>query len=114
MFNAEMLQEKWAPVLNHSGVSEISDAHRKAVTAVLLENQERFMREERGVLNEVAVNFAGSTNMTGAAASTGAIAGFDPVLISLIRRAMPNLVAYDICGVQPMSGPTGLILRHEG
>jgi hypothetical protein len=113
MFNAEMLQEKWAPVLNHSGVSEISDAHRKAVTAVLLENQERFMREERGVLNEVAVNYAGATNMTGAAASTGAIAGFDPVLISLIRRAMPNLVAYDICGVQPMSGPTGLIFAMK-
>ena len=113
MFNAEMLQEKWAPVLNHTGVSEISDAHRKAVTAVLLENQERFMREERGVLNEVAVNYAGATNMTGAAASTGAIAGFDPVLISLIRRAMPNLVAYDICGVQPMSGPTGLIFAMK-
>jgi len=113
MFNAEMLQEKWAPVLNHSGVTEISDAHRKAVTAVLLENQEKFMREERGVLNEVAVNFAGATNMTGAAASTGAIAGFDPVLISLIRRAMPNLVAYDICGVQPMSGPTGLIFAMK-
>ena len=108
-----MLQEKWAPVLNHTGVSEISDAHRKAVTAVLLENQERFMREERGVLNEVAVNYAGATNMTGAAASTGAIAGFDPVLISLIRRAMPNLVAYDICGVQPMSGPTGLIFAMK-
>ena len=84
-----------------------------AVTAVILENQEKFMREERGVLNEVAVNFAGASNMTGAAASTGAIAGFDPVLISLIRRAMPNLVAYDICGVQPMSGPTGLIFAMK-
>ena len=63
-----MLQEKWAPVLNHTGVSSISDAHRRAVTAVLLENQEKFMREERGVLNEVAVNFAGGSNMTGAAA----------------------------------------------
>ncbi|NBV44005.1 MAG: ATP-binding protein, partial [Firmicutes bacterium] len=113
MFNAQNLQEKWAPVLNHSGLAEITDSHRKAVTAVILENQEKFMREERGVLNEVAVNFAGATNMTGAAASTGAIAGFDPVLISLIRRAMPNLVAYDICGVQPMSGPTGLIFAMK-
>ena len=113
MFNAQSLQEKWAPVLNHSGLDEISDSHRKAVTAVILENQEKFMREERGVLNEVAVNFAGASNMTGAAASTGAIAGFDPVLISLIRRAMPNLVAYDICGVQPMSGPTGLIFAMK-
>ena len=113
MFNAQSLQEKWAPVLNHSGLDEITDSHRKAVTAVILENQEKFMREERGVLNEVAVNFAGASNMTGAAASTGAIAGFDPVLISLIRRAMPNLVAYDICGVQPMSGPTGLIFAMK-
>ena len=113
MFNAQNLQEKWAPVLNHGGLPEIADSHRKAVTAVILENQEKFMREERGVLNEVAVNFAGTSNMTGAAASTGAIAGFDPVLISLIRRAMPNLVAYDICGVQPMSGPTGLIFAMK-
>jgi len=113
MFNAESLQEKWAPVLGHSGLGEITDSHRKAVTAVLLENQEKFMREERGVLNEVAVNYAGASNMTGAGAATGAIAGFDPVLISLIRRAMPNLVAYDICGVQPMSGPTGLIFAMK-
>ena len=113
MFNAQALQEKWSPVLSHSGLAEIKDPHRKAVTAVLLENQEKFMREERGVLSEVAVNFAGATNVTGAAASTGALAGFDPVLISLIRRSMPNLVAYDICGVQPMSGPTGLIFAMK-
>ena len=114
MFNAKSLQEKWAPVLGHEGAASIKDNYRKSVTAVLLENQERFLREERGMLNEVAVNSlgAGTVSPAGSAlgnSNTAGLAGFDPVLISLIRRAMPNLVAYDICGVQPMSGPTGLI-----
>ena len=114
MFNAEKLQEKWAPVLGHEGSSPIGDRYKKAVTSVLLENQERFMREERGMLNEVAVNSrgAGTGSPAGSAlgnANTAGLAGFDPVLISLVRRAMPNLMAYDVCGVQPMSGPTGLI-----
>jgi hypothetical protein len=114
MFNAEKLQEKWAPVLGHEGSSPIGDRYKKAVTSVLLENQERFMREERGMLNEVAVNSlgAGTVSPAGSAlgnANTAGLAGFDPVLISLVRRAMPNLMAYDVCGVQPMSGPTGLI-----
>ena len=94
----------------------IKDNYRKAVTAVLLENQERFMREERGMLNEAggsAGNAAGAIggnalSGSGLTTQTGGLAGFDPVMISFIRRAMPNLVAYDICGVQPMSGPTGL------
>jgi len=105
MFNTEQLQEKWAPVLSHSDLPEIKDSYKKAVTSVLLENQEKFLREER-LLTEAPTN-AGPINTptTGA----GANAGFDPVLISLIRRAMPNLIAYDICGVQPMNGPTGLI-----
>ena len=114
MFNAEKLQEKWAPVLNHEGAPEVGDRYKKSVTAVLLENQERFMREERGMLNEVAVNSlgAGTVSPAGSAlgnTNTAGLAGFDPVLISLVRRAMPNLMAYDVCGVQPMSGPTGLI-----
>ena len=98
-FNVESLQEKWNPILNHDGMGDIKDNHRKMVTAVLLENQERMMREEREFLSEAA-----PTNSTG-----GSIDNFDPVLISLIRRAMPNLVAYDLAGVQPMNGPTGLI-----
>jgi len=98
-FNAESLQEKWAPILNHEGLGGIEDAHKRMVTAVLLENQEKMLKEEREFLSE-----AGPTNSTGAG-----VANFDPVLISLIRRAMPNLVAYDLAGVQPMNGPTGLI-----
>ncbi|NBS71288.1 ATP-binding protein, partial [bacterium] len=113
MFQSEHLQEKWAPLLNHEGLGDIKDAHRKAVTAVLLENQERFLREEREFLYETptnAANAAGAGGGFGATSSAaGPTAGFDPVLISLIRRSMPNLIAYDIAGVQPMNGPTGLI-----
>ena len=114
MFNAKALTEKWDPVLSHEGSSTIKDNYKKAVTAVLLENQERFLREEKGMLQEVAVNALGASTVSPANsalgnANTAGLAGFDPVLISLIRRSMPNLVAYDICGVQPMSGPTGLI-----
>ena len=114
MFQSEQLQEKWAPLLNHEGCDKISDPHRRAVTAVLLENQEKFMREqsafsESGMLNEAPTNAVGDGGFTGSSAAAGPTAGFDPVLISLIRRSMPNLVAYDLAGVQPMSGPTGLI-----
>ena len=106
MYNAENLQEKWAPVLNHEGLNEIKDPYRKSVTAILLENQERALAEERAVLTEAPTNVGPiNTPTTG----SGAVAGFDPILISLIRRAMPKLIAYDIAGVQPMSGPTGLI-----
>jgi len=106
MFNAENLQEKWSPVLNHDGLPEIKDNYRKAVTAILLENQERAIREERGILTEAPTNVGPiNTQTTG----SGAIDGFDPILISLIRRSMPKLIAYDIAGVQPMTGPTGLI-----
>ena len=102
MFNAEQLQEKWAPILNHDGLGEIQDPHKRMVTSVLLENQEKMLREESEFLGEAA-----PTNST--TGGTGAISNFDPVLISLIRRSMPNLVAYDLAGVQPMNGPTGLI-----
>ena len=111
MPNTEHLQEKWAPVLDYEGMDPIKDSHRRAVTAVLLENQEQTLKEEREFLSEgptVSTNSSGSAAGFSAGASTP-VAGFDPVLISLIRRAMPNLVAYDLAGVQPMSGPTGLI-----
>ena len=114
MFKSEHLQEKWAPVLNCEGLDSIKDSYKKAVTAVLLENQESFLREERGLLHEAApTNSTGSTvgaaGFSADATATGPVAGFDPVLISLIRRSMPKLIAYDIAGVQPMTGPTGLI-----
>ena len=99
-FNAEQLQEKWAPILDHDGLDKIENSHKRMVTAVLLENQEKTLKEEAEFLSEAAP--ANSTSST-------SIKNFDPVLISLIRRAMPNLVAYDLAGVQPMNGPTGLI-----
>ena len=119
MFNAQALTEKWSPVLGHEGAGAIKDNYRKAVTAVLLENTERQLREERGMINEAST--VGAISATGGQAlggsgldtKTGGLAGFDPVMISLIRRAAPNLVAYDICGVQPMSGPTGLIFAMK-
>ena len=104
----EVLQEKWSPLLNYDGLDPIKDAHRKAVTAQLLENQEIALREEKEFLHEAApTNSVGNGGFTSSGGQT--VAGFDPVLISLIRRAMPNLVAYDLAGVQPMTGPTGLI-----
>ena len=110
MFNAESLQEKWNPILEHQELDPIKDNYRKAVTSVLLENQEKFLKEERGLVTEAApTNSLGGTGYSGGSTATGPVAGFDPVLISLIRRSMPKLIAYDICGVQPMTGPTGLI-----
>ena len=99
MFQTEHLQEKWQPVLEHKDLPEIKDSYRKAVTTVILENQEKALREDRHFLGEAA-----PTNATG-----GSVDNWDPILISLVRRAMPNLIAYDIAGVQPMTGPTGLI-----
>ena len=107
--DTRQLQEKWAPVLDHKDLSEIKDSHRRQVTASILENQEKALKEEHGMLNEAApINSVGADGLKSSHGSSG-LAGFDPILISLIRRAMPNLVAYDVCGVQPMSGPTGLI-----
>jgi hypothetical protein len=110
-FNAEHLQEKWAPILNHEGMGEIKDSHRRMVTAQLLENQEQMLREEREFLSEGPVNSGNAASASGGfgGGSSSPTAGFDPVLISLIRRSMPNLIAYDVAGVQPMNGPTGLI-----
>jgi hypothetical protein len=114
--SSEQLQEKWSPLLNYDGLDPIKDSHRRQVTAQLLENQEKYLREEqdfsRGMLFEAPTigNAAGTSGgFSGSATAGGPVAGFDPVLISLIRRSMPNLVAYDLAGVQPMTGPTGLI-----
>jgi hypothetical protein len=110
MYLSEDLQKKWAPVLEHSELPKISDPYKRAVTAVILENQQQAMMKEAGILNETApVNSAGTGGFGGGATPTGPVAGFDPILISLVRRSLPNLIAYDICGVQPMTGPTGMI-----
>lgn len=115
MYLAEEIQNKWAPVLDHSALGVIKDQHRRSVTAVMLENTEKALTESAAhggyqTLSETSsllpVNAMGSSSST---AGAGGIDTFDPVLISLVRRAMPNLIAYDICGVQPMTGPTGLI-----
>jgi hypothetical protein len=103
MFLSENLQEKWEPILEHSDLPKIEDNYKKAVTAVILENQEKALNEDRATLEEAA-----PLNSTGSS-----ISNWDPILISLVRRAMPNLVAYDICGVQPMTGPTGLIFAMK-
>ena len=102
------LQEKWAPVLNHESCPEIKDSHKRGVVAQLLENQERAINEESRMLSETLAT-AGTGGFGADATATGPNAGFDPVLISLIRRSMPQLIAYDVAGVQPMTGPTGLI-----
>lgn len=109
-----MLLEKWAPVLDHKSVP-IKDEYRRKVTAILLENQEREMLKQNQVLNETAPANNGGTGIAlgGAGALTGTVAGYDPILISLVRRAMPQLMAYDICGVQPMTQPTGLIFAMK-
>jgi hypothetical protein len=99
MYLSETIEKKWEPVLKHESLAPIADPYRRAVTAVILENQEKAMREERGILHE-----ATHANATGAS-----IDNYDPILISLVRRALPNLMAYDVAGVQPMTGPTGLI-----
>jgi hypothetical protein len=109
---AEEIQNKWKPILEHQDLPSIKDTHKRAVTAQILENTERAISEGRAAMGGGFLNEAGPTNSMVASSSTanaGAIDTFDPVLISLVRRAMPNLMAYDICGVQPMTGPTGLI-----
>jgi hypothetical protein len=102
--NYESLVEKWAPVLNEDTAGPIADRYRKQVTAAILENQERAMMQERSQMDFLAETPANATS---------SVANWDPVLISLVRRAMPNLMAYDVCGVQPMSGPTGLIFAMK-
>tara|TARA_Y100000816_G_scaffold92138_1_gene63712 strand:- start:4702 stop:5964 length:1263 start_codon:yes stop_codon:yes gene_type:complete len=102
MYLSEEIQKKWSPVLDHPDLQEIADPYRKSVTAVILENQEKALQEEKGITEAVHAN-----NMS------SAIDTYDPILISLVRRALPNLMAYDVCGVQPMTGPTGLIFAMK-
>jgi hypothetical protein len=113
MQSYDSLMEKWAPVLNEASCGAITDNHKRSVTAAILENQEKAMMEQ----SESAMGFL-SENAASAANNTGSVNNFNPVLISLVRRAMPNLIAYDVCGVQPMNGPTGLIFamksRYKG
>ena len=110
MYLTENLQEKWQPVLEHPDLPKIEDSYKRAVTTVILENQEKAVREDSSFLSEAApANFAG----THGGSPAGSVQNWDPVLISLVRRAMPNLIAYDICGVQPMTGPTGLIFAMK-
>jgi len=106
----KQLMEKWAPVLDHDSLPGIKDNYRREVTAVLLENQEREMGKQADLLSEAA---GAPTNNSGAFPNTGGMAKFDPVLISLVRRAMPQLIAYDVAGVQPMTQPTGLIFAMK-
>ena len=127
MYLSEQLQEKWRPILDHPALPEISDQYKRAVTSILLENQEKAAAEERAIQNGFGSSLlTETTNNTGSSATAAGfsgdasapVAGYDPIMISLVRRAMPNLMAYDICGVQPMTGPTGLIFamksRYEG
>ena len=112
--NNQNLQQKWGKLLNETEAPAIQDRYKKAVTAQLLENQMAAMTQDRGLLAEAPMSFQSTGAADGVALSSAAtnadgLAGFDPILISLVRRAMPNLMAYDVCGVQPMSGPNGLI-----
>jgi len=102
MFQTEQLNEKWQPVLEHADLPEITDSYKKSVTTVVLENQEKAFREQNNLQEAAPANATGSS-----------VANWDPVLISLVRRAMPSLIAYDIAGVQPMTGPTGLIFAMK-
>lgn len=111
MYLSETHTRKWGPVLDHPELSKITDTYRRAVTGVLLENQERTLREEHSMMANLWETSPANQVGDGMGGVNGAgnIKGFDPILIGLVRRAMPNLMAYDICGVQPMTGPTGLI-----
>ena len=102
MYLSEQIESKWAPVLEHADLAPISDPYKKAVTAVVLENQERALREEQGIMEATHANATGAS-----------VDNYDPILISLVRRALPNLMAYDVAGVQPMTGPTGLIFAMK-
>ena len=100
MYLSETIQDKWKPVMEHGDLPEIKDSYRRDVTLRLLENQEKFLSEQ-------------PANDSGTMPDTGGVAKWDPILISLVRRAMPQMIAYDVCGVQPMTGPTGLIFAMK-
>jgi len=110
----ENLVEKWQPVLEHEDLDKIDSSHKRSVTAQLLENTKKALEEGdawsvNSLLAETPTNAAGTGGFSGSADAGGPVAGYDPVLINLVRRSMPNLIAYDVAGVQPMTGPTGLI-----
>lgn len=107
MFLKENLEQKWAPLLDHAKMPKIRDAWRRAVTGIILENQETEAR--KAAMASQYLTEDAPANQSGAFPAATNLKGFDPILIALVRRAMPNLIAYDLCGVQPMSGPTGLI-----
>ena len=117
MSDRKQLMEKWSPVLNHDALPNIKDSYRKEVTAVLLENQEREMRKQSQALFEAVPTNSTAGGIAavggGTAGANGGVTGYDPVLISLVRRSMPQLMAYDLCGVQPMTQPTGLIFAMK-
>jgi hypothetical protein len=115
MLTRKELLEKWAPVLNHEALPQIKDNYRREVTAVLLENQERELSKQSEALFEAAPVNSGGTGIAqgNAGLAVGTVSGYDPVLISLVRRSMPLLIAYDICGVQPMTMPTGMIFAMK-
>ena len=102
MYLSEQIESKWAPVLEHTDLQPIADPYKKAVTAVVLENQEKALAEEKGIMEATHANATGAS-----------VDNYDPILISLVRRALPNLMAYDVAGVQPMTGPTGLIFAMK-
>ena len=102
MYLSEQIESKWAPVLEHADLQPIADPYKKAVTAVVLENQEKALQEEKGIMEATHANATGAS-----------VDNYDPILISLVRRALPNLMAYDVAGVQPMTGPTGLIFAMK-
>jgi len=106
MESYDNLVKKWSPVLNEETAGSIKDPHRKSVTAVVLENTEKALREERNQMNFLSESPSTSVG-------NSSVANWDPVLISLVRRAMPNMIAYDLCGVQPMTGPTGLVFAMK-
>ena len=99
MYLTEELQKKWQPVLEHPELESIKDPYKRAVTTLVLENQQKALREDRQILSETLTD-------TGPVNTTGGVQNFDPILISLVRRALPNLIAYDVAAVQPMTGPT--------
>ena len=99
MYMAEDIKEKWAPVMEHPDLPEIKDSYKRDVTRRLLENQETFLENQ--------FNEAAPANSAGAMPDTGGVAKWNPILISLVRRAMPQMIAYDVCGLQPMTGHTG-------
>ena len=105
----EQLERKWEPVMEHNSLSPIKDNYRRAVTAILLENQEQALREDSSVANSLSV----TSNALSYGSANSGLAGYDPILISLVRRSMPNLMAYDVASVQPMTSPTGLIFAMK-